>query len=351
MISSYNLFICGDEDIVQQQSNRQILLVKRPAGIPDEGCFKLVTSSILQPTNGQLLLRTRFLSVDPYMRGRMNDRKSYIPPFQLNEVLNGGVVAEVIESRSNNYVRGDFIVGNLGWQDYSIAGEKDVRKINPDLAPVSTALGVLGMPGLTAYFGLLDIGQPKQNETVVVSGAAGAVGTIVGQIAKIHGCRVVGIAGSDRKTRYLIDELGFDAAINYKTVPHLRKSLKEACPNGVDIYFDNVGGDISDAVLTLINNSARIPLCGQISLYNEKHIPMGPRIQPQLLIHSALLKGFIVSNYADRFDEGICQLGEWLKEKRLKYTETVIEGLENTPKAFIGLFAGENLGKQLVKVS
>jgi len=336
---------------VQQQINRQILLVKRPTGIPDESCFKLVASSMPQPTNGQVLVRTRFISVDPYMRGRMNDRKSYIPPFQLNEVLNGEVVGEVTESKSNNFVRGNFVVGNLGWQEYSTAGEKQVRKINPEIAPVSTALGVLGMPGLTAYFGLLDIGQPKQDETVVVSGAAGAVGTIVGQIAKIHGCHVTGIAGSDRKNKYLIDELGFDTAINYRTAPDLKKALEEACPNGVDIYFDNVGGDISDAVLSLINNGARIPLCGQISLYNERHIPTGPRIQPQLLTHSALMKGFLVHNYANRFDEGIRQLANWLREKRLKYVENVIEGLENAPKAFIGLFAGENLGKQLVKFS
>jgi NADPH:quinone reductase len=335
---------------MQQQINRQILFVKRPIGMPDESCFKLVTSEIPQPVNGQVLLRTRFLSVDPYMRGRMNDRRSYVAPFQLNEVLNGGIVGEVIESKLNNFVKGDFIVGNLGWQDYSIANEQEIRKINPEIAPVSTALGVLGMPGLTAYFGLLDIGQPKSGETVVVSGAAGAVGMIVGQIAKIHGCRVIGIAGSDKKTKYLIDELGFDTAINYKAIPHLRKALKEACPAGVDIYFDNVGGDISDAVISLINNNARIPLCGQISLYNEAEIPMGPRLQPRLLTFSALMKGFIVRNYASRFDEGIHQLAQWLKEKKLKYAENVIDGLENTPKAFLGLFSGENLGKQIVKV-
>jgi NADPH-dependent curcumin reductase CurA len=336
---------------MQQQINRQILFIKRPTGIPDESCFKLVTSAIPQPIDGQVLLRTKFLSVDPYMRGRMNDRRSYVAPFQLNEVLNGGIVGEVIESKSNFFVKGDFAVGNLGWQDYSIAGEKDVRKINPEIAPISTALGVLGMTGLAAYFGLLDIGKPKQDETVVVSGAAGAVGTIVGQIAKIYRCRVIGIAGSDKKTKYLIDELGFDTAINYRTVPNLRNALKEACPNGVDIYFDNVGGDISDAVLSLINNNARIPLCGQISQYNETHIPTGPRIQLRLITFSALMKGFLVHNYEDRFDEGIRQLADWLKEKKLKYTENVVEGLENTPGAFIGLFAGENLGKQLVKVS
>ncbi len=207
------------------------------------------------------------------------------------------------------------------------------------------------MPGLTAYFGLLYIGEPKQGETVVVSGAAGAVGMIAGQIAKIHDCRVVGIAGSDRKTKYLVDELGFDAAINYKTAQNLRNSLKEACPAGVDIYFDNVGGEISDAVISLINKYARIPLCGQISLYNESQIPTGPRIQPRLLTFSALMKGFIVHNYEDQFDEGLRQLAYWLKEKKLKYAENIIDGLENAPKAFLGLFKGENLGKQLVKVS
>ncbi len=331
--------------------NRQILLVKRPIGIPDESCFKLVTCEMPHAMSRQVLVKTKFISVDPYMRGRMNDRKSYVASFRLNDVLNGGIVGEVIESESKGFVKGDFVVGNLGWEDYPIADENEVRTINPDIAPVSTALGVLGMPGLTAYFGLLDIGQPKQNETVVVSGAAGAVGTIAGQIARIHGCRVVGIAGSEKKTKYLIDELGFDAAINYRAAPNLAVSLKEACPDGVDIYFDNVGGDISDAVLSLINNNARIPLCGQISLYNETQIPTGPRIQPQLLTHSALMKGFLVRNYANRYEEGIRQLASWMKEKKLKSVETTVEGLENAPKAFIGLFAGENLGKQLVKVS
>ncbi|MGA9118174.1 MAG: NADP-dependent oxidoreductase [Bacteroidota bacterium] len=336
---------------MQQQINRQIVLVKRPAGTPDESCFKLVTSSMPLLANEQVLVRTRFISVDPYMRGRMNDRVSYVAPFRLNEVLTGGVVGDVVESRSNDFREGNVVVGSLGWQDYSIAGEKEVRKLDPDIAPVSTALGVLGMPGLTAYFGMLDIGHPQPKETVVLSGAAGAVGTIAGQIARMHDCRVVGIAGSDEKARYLTEELGFNAAINYRKSPDMKKALEGVCPHGVDIYFDNVGGDISDAVLSLINNNARIPLCGQISLYNQKNIPVAPRIQPQLLAHTALMRGFLVHNYADRFDEGRNQLAKWLKEKRLKYRESVTEGLENTPKAFIGLFAGANLGKQLVKVS
>jgi NADPH:quinone reductase len=304
-----------------------------------------------EPKDGEVLVKTHFISVDPYMRGRMNDRKSYAPPFQLNEVLNGGVVGEVVESKSNILKQGEVVMGNLGWQDYSVAGEKEVRRLDPALAPVSTALGVLGMPGLTAYFGLVDIGRPHANETVVVSGAGGAVGTIVGQIAGMHDCRVVGITGSDKKAKYLIDELGFEAAINYRTSPDLKLALKEACPAGVDVYFDNVGGEISDAVLSLINNGARIPVCGQISLYNESIVPMGPRIQPILLTHSALMKGFLVRDYADRFVEGTRELARLLREKKLRYAEDIIEGLENTPKAFIGLFTGNNLGKQLVRVA
>jgi hypothetical protein len=281
----------------------------------------------------------------------MNDRPSYVPPFALNEVMNGGVVGDVVESTSKMFVAGNVVTGNFDWADFSVAPETDVRKIDPDSAPISTALGILGMPGLTAYFGLLVIGRPLPHETVVVSAAAGAVGTVVGQIAKIYGCTVVGIVGSDTKAAYLTDELGFDAAINYRTSGDLRSALKKVCPNGVDIYFDNVGGEISDSVLSLINDKARIPVCGQISLYNEEHVPLGPRLQPLLLVHGALMKGFIVRNYADRFEEGRRRLTHWLREKRLTYTEDIIEGLENTPKAFIGLFGGENLGKQLVKVS
>jgi NADPH-dependent curcumin reductase CurA len=281
----------------------------------------------------------------------MNEGESYVPPFQLNQVLSGGVVGEVVESKSAAFIKGDMVVGSLGWQDYSIAGEKEIKKIDLHVAPASTALGVLGMTGLTAYFGFLDIGKPKSGETVVISGAAGAVGTIVGQIAKIKGCRVVGIAGSDKKTDYLINKVGFDAAIDYRTSPDLKKALKDACPKGVDVYFDNVGGRISDAVLWLINDFARIVLCGQISLYNESNVQTGPRIQPQLLTHHALMKGFIVSDYTTSFEEGLKQLGEWLKEKKLVYAENIVDGLENAPKAFIGLFSGENLGKQLVRLN
>jgi NADPH-dependent curcumin reductase CurA len=225
-----------------------------------------------------------------------------------------------------------------------------LNKIDPQVAPVTAYLGVLGLTGITAYIGLLDIGRPKPGETVVVSGAAGAVGMIVGQIAKIIGCRAVGIAGSDRKVAYLVDDLGFDGAINYNTEPDLTEPLRKACPKGVDIYFDNVGGRISDQVMVLINEGARIPLCGQIALYNSVEVPTGPRLQPFLLTHHALMQGFLVSNHADRFGEATSRLAAWIKENKIRYAETIVEGLENAPRAFLGLFKGDNLGKQLVKV-
>jgi len=333
------------------QMNQQIILVSRPKGMPTDENFAIVETPIPQPKEGEVLIQTLYLSVDPYMRGRMSDRKSYVPPYELNGVVGGGAVGRVLQSKSPSYREGDIVLGNYGWQRYAVASADQLQKVNPELAPITTALGVLGMPGLTAYFGLLDIGQPKEGETVVVSGAAGAVGMTVGQIAKIKGCRVVGIAGSDEKTAYLVQELGFDAAINYKTTTDLREDLKAACPNGVDIYFDNVGGTISDAVMTMLNYQARIPLCGQIALYNLEKPDVGPRMQTQLLITSSLMKGFIVRDYASRFEEGISQLAQWVREGRLKYKENIVEGFENTIKAFLGLFTGENLGKQLVKVA
>ena len=330
--------------------NKQILLASRPAGTPTLENFSIVDAAVPEPKDGEVLLRTRFLSVDPYMRGRMRDQKSYVPPFALNEVIAGGAVAEVIESRASTLQPGDIVTGLLGWRLYSVAKAAEVRKLDPNIAPVTTALGVLGMPGLTAYFGLLDIGQPREGETVVVSGAAGAVGMTVCQIAKIKGCRVVGIAGSDEKNQYLANELHVDETINYKTAD-IKQALRAACPKGVDVYFDNVGGEISDAVMQLINQGARISLCGQISLYNLDRPDVGPRIQPYLLVNSALMKGFIISNYAARFSEGGKQLAQWLAEGKLKYTENIVEGFENAPRAFLDLFAGKNLGKQLVKVT
>ncbi|MCZ8522104.1 MULTISPECIES: NADP-dependent oxidoreductase [Paenibacillus] len=331
--------------------NQQILLASRPEGMPSEKHFLYRESSLPVPGDGEALIRTLYLSVDPYMRGRMSGRKSYIPPFAVGEMISGGIVARVESSRTTELQEGDLVLGNLGWQRYGVVKPSQVNKLDPSLAPVTTALGILGMPGLTAYFGLLDIGRPKSGETVVVSGAAGAVGMIVGQIAKLHGARVIGIAGSDEKNRYLVEELGFDAALNYRTQPDLRAALEEACPQGVDVYFDNVGGSVSDAVLSLLNHGARVPLCGQISLYNLEQPDVGPRMQTALLISSALMKGFIVTDYASRFPEGIKALAGWLKEGRLKYAENIIVGFENVPAAFLGLFSGDNLGKQLVKVS
>lgn len=333
------------------KSNKQLHLVKRPQGIPTMENFNFVEAQVPQPQEGEILVRALYLSVDPYMRGRMSDAKSYAKPFSLNEMIKGRQVAEVVESKSKKFIVGDVIFGELSWQEYSTANENDVRKLSPEQAPVTTALGILGMPGLTAYFGLLDIGKPKENETVVVSGAAGAVGSAVGQIAKIKGARVVGIAGTEKKINYLINELGFDEAINYKTTPNIELALQKACPNGIDIYFDNVGGDIADAMLPLLNKFARIPLCGSISAYNAENEDIGPRVQKKLRIASALMQGFISSDYKDRFPEGSEQMLQWFQAGKLKYEETITDGFENIPQAFLGLFTGDNIGKQIVKIA
>lgn len=333
------------------EKNRQVLLAERPKGMPDDSTFKFVETDVPEPKEGQVLVRALYLSVDPYMRGRMSDAKSYAEPFEVGKALMGGVVGKVVKSNDANFSEGDYVTGMLKWADYTAINGKHLQKIDPNAAPISTALYVTGMPGLTAYFGLLEIGQPKEGETVVISGAAGAVGMIVGQIAKLKGSRVVGIAGSDEKIAYLKEELGFDEVINYKTTENIRNDIKAACPKGVDVYFDNVGGEISDAVLSLLNFHARVALCGQIAHYNATKIEQGPRILPYLLTRSVLLKGFIVSDYEDKFQDGIKQLSEWLKEGKITYKETITEGLENAPDAFLGLFRGDNLGKQLVKVA
>lgn len=329
---------------------KQILLKNRPSGTPTHENFELVNAPIGEPVKGKVLIRTVYISVDPYLRGRMNDTKSYIPPFELNEVLSSGVVGQVVESQSDLLTKGDIVLGSLGWQEYTIAKENTVRKIDHILAPASAYLSVLGMTGLTAYFGLLDIGKPKVGETVVVSGAAGAVGSIVGQIAKIKGAHVVGIAGSDEKVKFLIDQLGFDAAINYKT-QDVASALEKSCPNGIDIYFENVGGKISDAIFPLLNNFARIPVCGAISSYNNEELDNGPRVQGYLIKTSSLMQGFTIGNYASRYGEGANQLASWLKEGKLKYEETITEGFDHTIDAFLDLFKGSNLGKSLVKVA
>ncbi|AXF55342.1 NADP-dependent oxidoreductase [Salicibibacter kimchii] len=331
--------------------NRQIHLVSRPQGLPEENNFKLFETHMPKPEEGQVLVQCLYLSVDPAMRGMMRDIKSYVPPYQLNEVLTGEVIGRVSESKHSNFAPGDFVVGRLGWEDYSVCNGENLRKIDPNPAPITTHLGTLGVPGLTAYFGLLDIGKPQPDETVVVSGAAGAVGMVVGQIAKLKGCRVVGIAGSDKKTQYLINELGFDTAINYKTTENVKSTLKEACPNGVDVYFDNVGGDITDSVIKLINQEARIVLCGQIALYNLEKRDVGPRLFPVILTKRAMIKGFIIHDYEARYQEAITQLSEWIGQGKILYNENIVNGLESAPNAFKGLFKGENLGKQLVKIA
>ena len=329
--------------------NKEIRLASRPAGVPTLDNFQFVDTDVPQPSDGEVLLRLLYISVDPYLRGRMRESKSYIAPFEVGQVIQSGAVGEVIESRSTNFKSGDLVTGMLGWRLYDVAKAESLMKLIPGVPP-SAALGVLGGPGLTAYFGLLDIGQPKEDETVVVSGAAGAVGMTVCQIAKMKGCRVVGTAGSDEKTEYLRHELGVDAAINYKTTGNMFAALKEACPNGIDVYFDNVGGEVSDAVMPLITNGARIVICGQISMYNSTKPEPGPRPQPFLLVNSAMMRGFIITKYKDRFVEGVMQLAQWFMAGQLKHAETVVEGFENTPRAFIGLFSGENLGKQVVKL-
>jgi hypothetical protein len=331
--------------------NRQWLLANRPPGWPKESDFKLVETPVPRPGAGEMLVRALWLSVDPYMRGRMRDVKSYAPPVPLGGVMEGGAVSRVVESRIPGFSPGDIVESRFGWQDYATTNGKGVRKVNPALAPVSTALGVLGMPGLTAYFGLLDVCAPRSGETVLVSGAAGAVGSLVGQIAKIRGCRAVGIAGGEAKVRWIVDGLGFDAAFDYKTVPNFGAKIAELCPRGVDCYFDNVGGEITDAVFPLLNPRARVAVCGQISQYNLERPEQGPRLLWHFIRQQLRVEGFLVFQFAGRYREGLEQMATWLGEGRLRYRETVVEGLEHTPQAFIAMLRGENIGKQVVHVA
>lgn len=332
--------------------NRQILLAARPVGFPKDSDFKLIESPVPTAGEGQCLIRSIYLSVDPYMRGRMNDAKSYAPPVAIGGLMGGGMVGRVVQSNNPVFKEGDIVEGLLGWQDYVVSNGQGLRRIDPSLAPISTALGILGMPGLTAYFGLLEIGNPRADETVLVSGAAGAVGSLVGQIAKITGCRAIGVAGADDKINYLIDELGFDGAFNYKTVSNYYETLSELCPNGIDVYFDNVGGAITDAAFKLINTKARISICGQISQYNLENPEMGPRLIPSmLLVRQSRAEGFLVSQFADRFSDGLKEMAHWLRAGKLKYREDIEYGIENTPRAFMAMLKGRNVGKQLVKVS
>lgn len=330
--------------------NKAILLNSRPDGKPNHSNFNFIEEEMPQAQNGEILLKPIFVSVDPYLRGRMSEAKSYIPPFELNKPIHSGIIAEVIDSKHENFKTGDFVSGILDWKEYQVSNTKGLMKIDKKANELSAYLGVLGLTGLTAYLGLTQIAKPQSGETMVVSGAAGAVGSIVGQIGKILGCKVIGLAGTDDKVKLLESQFGFDKAINYKTTTDIKSAIRAAAPEGVDIYFDNVGGEISDAVLANINNFARIPVCGAISLYNVTEEPTGPRIQPILVKNSVLMQGFIVSNYADKFPEALKQLSEWLQEGKLTYIETVVNGFDQIPQAFIDLFEGKNKGKMIVKI-
>jgi hypothetical protein len=330
--------------------NKTIILNKRPVGRPQLTDFKIIQQEIPSLQVNEVMLKTRFVSVDPYLRGRMNDAKSYIAPFELNKPISSGMIAEVTESRHPGFKQGDFVTGMLEWKEFQKSNGQGLTPVDATKAPLSAYLGILGMTGLTAYLGLMEIGKPKSGETLVVSGAAGAVGSVVGQIGKIMGCRVVGIAGTDEKTAMLKTDFGFDEAINYRTTADMSQAIARACPEGVDVYFDNVGGTITDSVLADINKFARIVVCGSISAYNATTMPTGPRLEPFILKNSALMQGFIIGNYSGKFPEAFGQLSSWLKEGKLTYTETIVEGFENIPQAFIDLFDGKNKGKMIVKI-
>jgi len=330
--------------------NRQFKLAARPVGMPKESDFSLVETPTPALTEGQVLVKTSYLSVDPYMRGRITGIRSYADPVLVGDVMVGGAVGQVVESHNSGFAAGDFVLGYWGWQEHAVVDGKSLIKLNPNLAPVSTALGVLGMPGMTAYFGLLEICKPQLGEVVAVSGAAGAVGSLVLQIAKLKGCRVVGIAGTAEKVQWLVDDLGCDAAFNYKTCSDYTAKLKEICPVGIDCYFDNVGGAITDAVFPLLNLFGRVSVCGQISMYNLEKPEPGPRLLPYTLVKQLKVEGFIVTRWQSRWGEGIAQMAQWLKEGKIQHREEIVEGFGNTVKAFIGMLQGENTGKMLVKV-
>lgn len=328
--------------------SQQILLKSYPIGVPTENNFACVQTAISEPGDGEVLNRTIYLSLDPYMRGRMSDRASYASPVALGSVMVGSTVSQVVKSNHAQFSVGDFVVGYDGWQSYAISKGEALIKLDPNQLPISYALGITGMPGMTAYFALLDIGKPKAGETIVVSAASGAVGAVIGQIAKIKECRAVGIAGSDEKCDYLVNELRFDACINRKT-QDLNSALKAACPNGIDVYVDHTAGPILEAVLQQINLGARIPLVGLISQYNAETLPPGPNLMP-LLVKRALIRGFLVGDYQERRAEFIRDMSQWLQDG-IKYKEDVVKGLENATHAFMGLLQGDNFGKLIVQIS
>ena len=340
---------------MSSSANRSIVLASRPSGAPTNRNFRIGTQAIPVPSEGQMLLRTVYLSLDPYMRGRMSDAPSYAPPVEVGGVMVGSTVSRVEASHRADFAVGDWVLSQNGWQDYALSDGKGVFNLGAELAHPSQALGVLGMPGFTAYMGLLEIGQPKAGETVVVAAATGAVGSVVGQIAKLKGCRVVGVAGGAEKCRYAIEQLGFDECLDHRN-PALKELLAQACPKGIDVYFESVGGVVFDAVLPLLNARARIPLCGLIAHYNDREVPVGrdrtAQVMGTFLKRRVRVQGFIIfDDYGSRFGEFQLQMSAWLAAGKIKVREDVVEGLEEAPEAFIGLLQGKNFGKLMVRVS
>lgn len=327
----------------------QVALAKRPDGIPDDDVFRYETVDVVRPQDNEILLEPLYISVDPYMRGRMNDSESYVAPFELDKPIISHIVARVIESKDSDIVEDDIVLGRLPWRKKITVNSAEVTKVTNHDIPIYLYLSALGMPGQTAYHGLLKIGKPQPGETVVVSAASGAVGSVVGQIAKIKGARVVGIAGGKEKTTYIKNELGFDEAVDYKD-SNFAQNLAKVLPDGVDVYFENVGGEIGDEVFKHLNKFARIPVCGAISGYNDNDISFGPRIHPTLIKTQALMQGFIVGNYADDFPQASKQLAQWVEENKIITKTSIMDGFENLPHAFRNLFSGDNFGKQVVNV-
>ena len=334
----------------EQNVNQRVALAARPVGYPKESDFSIVEEPIPEIRDGQVLVRILWLSLDPYERGRMNEAQTYASSVPIGGTMVGGTVGRVVSSRRDDLPVGEYVEGSLGWQAYAVSEGHNLRRVDHGVAPISTALGVLGMPGLTAYFGLFEVGRPEPGDTVVVSAASGAVGAVAGQLAKIAGCRVVGIAGTQQKIDYIVDELGFDSGVSYKG-PGFRGDLAAACPEGVDVYFDNVGGDVTDAVIDLMADRGRVALCGQISQYNLAEPEMGPRNLRSLVGKQVRIEGFLVSRFAGGAEVARRRLTQWVLDGKLKYREDVVEGLTNAPRALIGMMHGGNFGKLLVKVS
>ncbi|WP_070377708.1 NADP-dependent oxidoreductase [Rhodococcus sp. WMMA185] len=339
------------ESIVQ---STQIVLASRPDGAPTTDNFRLEAVNLPELTDGEVLIRIIYLSLDPYMRGRMSSAESYADPVEIGEVMVGGTVGQVINSRHQGFESGDYVLASAGWQSHAVVDGAHLRKLDPAVAPLSTSLGVLGMPGFTAYSGLLKIGQPQEGETVVVAAATGPVGSAVGQIAKRKGARAVGIAGGPEKCAYLRDELGFDAAVDHKA-PDFVEQLRTAVPDGIDVYFENVGGEVAEAVLPLLNQYARVPVCGLIAHYNDATAPEGPDRLPgflsRVLVKSLTIRGFIVSEFESMYGDFLRDVSGWIREGRFAYREDFVDGIENAPTAFIGLLEGKNFGKMLVRVA